>query len=404
MFRQITLIFLLLITCKLTGQVNLVPNPSFETYDTCPNILEKIKFAVPWFQPNYPQGQYSSSTDYFNSCTSNWTCSVPNNLAGYQYARTGQAYVGYDLFEYPTDNSPREYAEVQLDSTLIAGNKYCVSFYVSLSAGGGFCTGTSAVGVYFSSDTCQYVSNTWGILPYTPQLINPQSNIITDTVGWQLVKWIYVAQGGERFITIGNFWDGSYNSLCSVPVCSGDGSYFYMDDVAIIPLPEINSGNDRTMIVGDTIQMSGSVSELWSGMQFEWLPHSGLSSPYNLNTTASPSVTTTYTLTVSCPTCDVVCLNDVMDSVTIFVEPISPPQTFSFHIPSLLYTDQVFFIDSLPTETRVKIYDMRGRIVFSSDDYGNNFYPVGLGGANYVYEVTLPDERVFKGKLCVIKR
>jgi len=177
-----------------------------------------------------------------------------------------------------------------------------------------------------------------------------------------------------------------------------------MDDVAVIPLPDILAGNDRTIIVGDTIQMNGSVSEMWAGQQFEWLPHIGLSDPYSLNTTASPSVTTTYTLTISCPTCDVVCLSDAMDSVTIFVEPTSPPQTFSFHIPSLIYTDQVFFIDSLPPQTRLKIYDMRGRIIFSSENYNNDFYPVGLNGANYIYEVTLSDEKVFKGKFCVIKR
>jgi len=117
MFRQITIIFLLLFTCKLTGQVNLVPNPSFEFYDTCPTTPDKIKFAVPWFQPNYPQGQYSSSTDYFNSCSTS-SFSVPANSDGYQFARTGQGYAGYGLFSAPTDYEPREYVEVELDSAL----------------------------------------------------------------------------------------------------------------------------------------------------------------------------------------------------------------------------------------------------------------------------------------------
>jgi hypothetical protein len=109
-------------------------------------------------------------------------------------------------------------------------------------------------------------------------------------------------------------------------------------------------------------------------------------------------------LTVYCATCNVPCLSDVIDSVTIFVEAISPPQSYVINIPSLIYSDQIFYIDSLPQGTKMRLYDMRGRIIFKSDNYENNYAVGNLNGANYVYEIILPNERSLKGKFCVVKR
>ena len=43
---------------------NLVPNPSFEIFITCPNTFGQIGLAIPWFQSN----TIASSSDYYNSC------------------------------------------------------------------------------------------------------------------------------------------------------------------------------------------------------------------------------------------------------------------------------------------------------------------------------------------------
>src|SRR6188768_1056384 len=67
-----------------SGQ-NLVPNPSFEIYDTCPSTLSAINLATSW-------SSFTQSPDYFNGCSPN--INVPNNPLGYQPASEGQAYAG----------------------------------------------------------------------------------------------------------------------------------------------------------------------------------------------------------------------------------------------------------------------------------------------------------------------
>src|SRR5665213_2039907 len=86
---------------------NLVPNYSFEVYDTCPYHSNQIFFAPPW------QGVTTNSTDYFNACSSVY--GVPTaGLGDWQYARTGNAYAGIIVINSFGANY-REYLQVKLD-------------------------------------------------------------------------------------------------------------------------------------------------------------------------------------------------------------------------------------------------------------------------------------------------
>jgi hypothetical protein len=110
-----------------------VPNPSFEIFDTCPEDffnppysgISAICKAIPWFQPNSPYHFCSGSTDYFHQCSNK----VPQNLSGYQFARTGKGYAGAGICDNPNVKI-REYLEVPLIQTL-NNKKYCVSFFVN---------------------------------------------------------------------------------------------------------------------------------------------------------------------------------------------------------------------------------------------------------------------------------
>src|SRR3989304_6449322 len=99
------------------GQVNLVPNGSFETLNNCPSILGEIYQATYWFQPcNIFGSVYNSSTsDCYNSC-SGVIVGVPNNSQGYQQARTGQGYAGIACFGV---GGWREYIEIKLSDSLL---------------------------------------------------------------------------------------------------------------------------------------------------------------------------------------------------------------------------------------------------------------------------------------------
>lgn len=402
---RILFIILTVVCVRLSGQTNLVPNPSFELYDTCPNSTNDLENARPWFQPNNPSVSWYGSSDFMHSCNSG-NVGAPSNVFGYQSPRTGQGYAGFSPYADPSDLDWHEFIEVCLDSTLRTDRRYCFSFYLCLANTSGVCSATSAIGVYLSNDTCQYVSPNYTALSVQPQLINSPQNVISDSVNWTLVELIYEAQGGERYITIGNFWGAAYNVPNSVNLCTNNGgaAYYYIDDVSVVMLPEINSGADSTIIRGDTITLSGFTSEYWPGMQYEWVPHTGLDDPYALNTGAHPDTTTTYVLSVSCPTCDVPCLGGVQDSVTIIVQedPISPE--YPLRVPTLLTNDQSFYIEGLEPYTRLNIYDSRGRLLFASENYRNDLSLANYSSGIYNYRLELSSGQVLTGVFSVFQR
>jgi hypothetical protein len=211
--------------------INLVPNPSFEVYDTCPNLSNfgsgPITVAIPWFQPNL----YASSTDYFNICDTLINSNgVPNNFMGYQQAYTGNGYAGIALL-YGLPGTTREYLEVPLLDSLKLGKKYCVSFYLVSSNLAKYITGT--IGCYFSNSIVLYNSSTFGLLPITPQISFNSINLFSDTLNWIEVKGDFISNGGESFLTIGNFNSNINSTYSLVNYGNKPGAYYYIDDVSV---------------------------------------------------------------------------------------------------------------------------------------------------------------------------
>ncbi len=220
-------IFNIAIFCHAVAQSNLVPNSSFENYSNCPLTISQIDSATAWFQPN----TYGSSTDYFNSCTAWNYVSVPSNMFGFQYAKSGNAYAGITVYLGQQYNY-REYLEVELTDTMIAGEQYCVSFYVSLADIMQY--GINRIGAYISNNPVYYNSPS-----YQPILVQPQvennSGVISDTSNWKLVSGVYIANGGEKYLTIGNFYNDSNTTVSLVhPNQPASWAYYYIDDVSVV--------------------------------------------------------------------------------------------------------------------------------------------------------------------------
>ena len=91
---KILLTFLSIMLATTTySQTNLVPNPSFEIHDTCPHT-DNIALALGW----YPVS--NDLPNYFNACApSPYYFSVPDNIGGYSYAASGNAYAGIVVYE-----------------------------------------------------------------------------------------------------------------------------------------------------------------------------------------------------------------------------------------------------------------------------------------------------------------
>jgi len=242
--RKIFIIFCVFFAFNCKGQ-NLVLNPSFEDTIPCGSYQGPPQLPCSsWFWAS------SGSSDFFSeqpNCM--YTLSAPSNFAGFQYARTGIAYSGLGTYVAPFTAIPeyREYIEGVLADTLKAGHIYCVSFYVSAADRCKFIT--DAIGAYFSVDSIYEPLNNSALSNFLPQINNPSGNIISDTLGWTLVSGTYTAQGGEKYITIGNFYgDNNMNidSLNNNAPLGNSGAYFFIDDVSVIDCTVgINEVNDN---------------------------------------------------------------------------------------------------------------------------------------------------------------
>jgi hypothetical protein len=219
--------FFLSILLKINAQVNLVPNPSFEDTINCPTGISQLYNCAQWLNPNF------AGPDYFNSCANYSTfVSVPENSFGYQTPVSGNAYVGLLLYQRSTSGGPydyREYIQVQLLDTLKSGKSYCVSFHVNHSSMGDIAIDN--IGMYLSNTAVNNSSPT--VLMYTPQVVSPPGFFIQDTMSWYKVEGIYVATGGEKYITIGNFND-EFNTDTIHTASFTYAGYYFIDDVSVI--------------------------------------------------------------------------------------------------------------------------------------------------------------------------
>ncbi len=213
-FRSVALKSLLLLIiwiCMLpSGKAqNLVPNPSFEIFTTCPITLGigGPLQCTPWVGIN--------SADYFNVC-GGFNTGVPNNAWGFQEARTGVAYAG--VFHKINGGFPeqREYIQAPLLEPLEEDVCYEVGYWVNLA-----------------DDDCPV--NRRGVLfsvgpEPSPFMMIPQVDVsdtfYRDQVNWEYVSGFFLAAGGEDHITIGNFYndaDTDFEPQCDAFVV---GAYY----------------------------------------------------------------------------------------------------------------------------------------------------------------------------------
>ena len=219
-----------LLLCVSTSlSQNLVPNPSFETYTDCPTSLNGNDPlpATPWVQGN------AASADYFNTCASPGNAGVPQNLFGYQFPMpvTGQAYAG--LFAHSYQSNYREYIQAPLNTALSAGAAYLVSFYISLADTR---CAIKPFGALFTIVPPTYDS-TYVLDDYSPQ-VEVNGEYLNDYSNWTLISRCFIAEGGEQYITIGNFRDDDESPID--PNCEGSfttHSYYYIDSVSVVEMP-----------------------------------------------------------------------------------------------------------------------------------------------------------------------
>jgi hypothetical protein len=218
--------FITIVPLKVLAQINLVPNPDFESYTSCPHLPPdgNIDKAFPWFQP----WTDLNSSDFFHICdTIDQKMSVPINFGGYQWPHSGNGYAGIACIAPLSPNLGREYLEVELTDSLTAGFTYNVSYYVSLGDTSQYACNN--IGVHFSDTVILYNTSISNVLLNVPFHVFSQL-IITEIVGWYLISGKYTANGGEKYMVVGNFLNDISTSYISTGSGSQPWAYYYFDD------------------------------------------------------------------------------------------------------------------------------------------------------------------------------
>jgi OmpA-OmpF porin, OOP family len=211
------------------AQKNLVPNPSFEKMNGKPKKAGELDKAEGWSSPT------EGSAELFSVSAKSDEVGSPKNLLGHQFPRSGDNYAGAIFYDKKKINS-REYLQVELSESLKAGKIYCVEFYVNVADLSKH--SIDLVGAHLS-DT-RLVSEGFEPLNVKPQVLNKTLRIIEDQNKWEIICGEYLANGGEKFLTIGNFnvdKDLAFGKLKKPKDISGSQNeygYYFVDDVSVI--------------------------------------------------------------------------------------------------------------------------------------------------------------------------
>lgn len=262
------IIILVLGVTNLAYSQNLVSNPSFESFTVCPSNQGQINLAAPW---NSTRG----TVDYYHSCSNNPNYSTPLNSAGIQTPRTGNGYAGFFCRQGFID--VREYLSIQLSAPLIAGQEYCVYFFVSLADDEDtYDMATNDIGAFFTDSLLAPNPSNFAALPFTPQIEN-SNQILSDRTQWQLISGSFIASGGEQYMIIGSFHDNASQNTTPLGPWGGSNefAYYFIEDVTVIncqniPLLNAEINGSLNYCPNDTITLIANANGGVPGFMYLW--------------------------------------------------------------------------------------------------------------------------------------
>lgn len=208
------------------AQQNMVLNPSFEDNQNYFSVFQKDSSPVRnWCSPN------SGTPDYYLVSSKNSAVGVLEKHAAYCYTpHSGNAVFGLGLISKET--GCMEHIQGRLVSPLTAGKKYEVSFWVLLAYQFSDYVAYN-IGLYFSNkeifhgDPWQRKDNYRVSMnsDFTAHVKNKKNQWILDTI-WVQITGSYIAKGGEKYVTIGMFWDDNSRVVKALEKAQKNGSSF----------------------------------------------------------------------------------------------------------------------------------------------------------------------------------
>ena len=332
---------------------NLVPNASFETKFDC--SFNYIESSTPWCGLN--------SVGYLNACMTPtmgvpiqyWSASYPS----FQYPRSGDAYATFG-FIFPVMAAAGRYPHIKLTDTLKAGKIYCVTYFVSLWNDCKYSADKMGALLTATPFNCTVTSQNL-YTGYTPQVVSPTGYLYNDTLNWQEVSGSFTAVGNEAYLTIGNFFpNASHTYSLSYPNGVRLLAEYYLDDVSVEEVEIAKAKNDTLIMQGDSAVIGLNNNE---AALFSWQPAAGLSCANCPNPKASPTITTTYTVTKT------QCKSITSDVMTVTVSPTGINELTINNAITLLPnpTSSYVTISSKFDMQQVEIINLAGQILLQEN-------------------------------------
>ena len=222
---------------------NLVPNPSFEKHK---NRSSLIKNAIPW--------QGAGTADYYYRTDK-------LDSSRFKGAHTGKCYAGLRF-----QPKYKEFMFVQLTEPLEKDRAYHFKMYVRLS--GRSTVTLKQLGVYFSKEEFEIGMKfeEQGIIDSTFR------KGISGTLDWIPIQGDYIANGGEKYVIIGNFRTKMTEDFVKRKrwdLFELREAYYYIDDISVrkimtatdsvntvkIPDKKVASSVPDTFITGQVLEI-----------------------------------------------------------------------------------------------------------------------------------------------------
>jgi outer membrane protein OmpA-like peptidoglycan-associated protein len=230
--------------------INLVPNPSFENLKKeMPELSIESYLAFRNHIANWNSPTQTTPDLLFN--INDYTSDKP---------RTGSQMIGILTHNPNSKNSDtwREYIQVKLDLDLEQGEEYILEFWVKRH--GQAVMASNNIGALLSR--VPFIND--DIRPITAlQLVANETKIINPKKPkWQKISATFTADGDERFLIIGNFFDNENTTFKDVKNTHGTAwhnPYYILDDVSLRQIitiePIVETLDNLTLKKGDIIRL-----------------------------------------------------------------------------------------------------------------------------------------------------
>ena len=166
---------------------------------------------------------------------------MPINHFGEAEALNGDGYAGVVVYS-DKEYQPRQYVQTQLRQELEEGKVYCVKFHIRLSELSKYAANNIGATVTKAKISSKDIE------AYTikPEIIHSQNKVFEEQFDWVAICKTIKAEGGERYLTIGNFAPQAdvqtekVKKPRTTPGQQQRHSYYYIDDVSVYDMTELD--------------------------------------------------------------------------------------------------------------------------------------------------------------------